>query len=509
LGRDGFMTIRESDVHVRLAEVDHLGGAEVAVIFHHSDRRLDDRSARLLEGLGVQSSELEAAGLLPTRVHTAAVAPIVGRDRPQRLVLVCLDAEAGDPLTELRDVATIAGRYSEGARQIAVALPTLVAGERGAVEALVEGLVLGRYQFERYRSNAAVGAAELEVMVMAENPGESPSDEAARGQIVADAANWARDLVTTAPADKTPEALAEELRAVVGSVGASVRIWTQAELAAAGFRGILAVAAGSQSVPVMVEIDYQGGEADAPPVALVGKGVTFDSGGLDLKALQSMYTMKNDMGGAAAVAASVYAAGRLSLPINVRAALPLVENMPSGVALRPGDVIRHWNGITSEVVSPDAEGRLIMADAIAYLGSRGAQCLVVVSTMTGATAVGADLWGVFSAEGDLAGGLVKAGLRAGEPGWHLPLWLPYRSYLDSDVADLRNVGERLTFSVSGIVASLFLAEFVPPTIPWAHIDMCATVTRDRLTANEIWPKGATGSPSRALIRWLESMASAA
>jgi leucyl aminopeptidase len=172
-------------------------------------------------------------------------------------------------------------------------------------------------------------------------------------------------------------------------------------------------------------------------------------------------------------------------------------------------VIRHWNGVTSEVVSPDAEGRLILADAIAYLGSRGACSLVAVSTLTGATAVGADLWGVFSADPDLAAGLVDAGHRAGEPGWQLPLWRPYRSYLDSDVADLRNVSERLTYSVAGIVGSLFLAEFVPPTIPWAHIDIAATVSRNRFTANDIWPKGATGSPSRALIRWLEAMASPA
>ena len=501
--------MHSSRVRLRLGDAEQVGGAELVVILHHPEGRFDAASARVLETLGVEASELAATGALPSRVHTGAVAPIVGRDRPRRLVSVCLDPEPSDPLTEVRNVATVAGRHSEGARQIAVALPTLAAGEPGAVEALVEGIVLGRHRFDRYRSNAGVGADELEILVAAEVAEGALATEAARGQIVADAANWVRDLVTTAPGDKTPEALAEQIRAVVGSVGATVRVWGQAALVAAGFRGILAVAAGSRSRPVMVEIEYQGEETDAAGVALAGKGVTFDSGGLDLKALESMYTMKSDMGGAAAVAAAVYAAGRLSLPINVRAVLPLVENMPSGTALRPGDVIRHWNGVTSEVVSPDAEGRLILADAIAYLGSRGARSLVAVSTLTGATAVGADLWGVFSAEPDLAAGLVDAGHRAGEPGWQLPLWRPYRSYLDSDIADLRNVSERLTYSVAGIVGSLFLAEFVPPTIPWAHIDIAATVSRNRFTANDIWPKGATGSPSRALIRWLEATASAA
>jgi leucyl aminopeptidase len=499
------MTLRETGVGVRAGGTDQLAAAELIVLLHHPDGRFDDASARVLDRLGIDAAELAATGALSTRVNRAAVAPLVGQDRPRRLVLVCVAPTAADPLAELRDAAAIAGRHSSGAREVAVALPHATPG---AVEAFAEGIVLGRYRFERYGAEGATAPDELELVVAADDAEPALAAGAARGRTVGEAANWVRDLVTTAPADKAPDALAEEIRSVVGSVGAKVRIWNQRELAAAGFRGVLAVAAGSHTRPCMVEIDYRGADADTDPVALAGKGVTFDSGGLDLKALESMCTMKADMGGAAAVAASVYAAGRLGLPVNLRAALPLVENMPSGAALRPGDVIRHWNGVTSEVVSPDAEGRLILADAIAYLCSRGAQRLVAVSTLTGATAVGADLWGVFSAEPDLAAELVAAGRRAGEPGWALPLWKPYRAYLDSDVADLRNVSERLTYSVAGIIGSLFLGEFVPPGVPWAHMDIAATVSRNRLTANDVWPKGATGSPSRALIRWLEGMVAA-
>ena len=146
---------------------------------------------------------------------------------------------------------------------------------------------------------------------------------------------------------------------------------------------------------------------------------------------------------------------------------------------------------------------------MAYLASHGPRSLVAVSTLTGGTAVGADMWGVFAGAPELGAALVDAGLRAGEPGWQLPLWRPYRSYLDSKVADVKNVSERMVYSVAGIIGSLFLGEFVPPELPWAHVDIAATVLRTRQTENDMWPVGATGSPSRALIRWLEGMAEAA
>ncbi|HET6505372.1 MAG TPA: leucyl aminopeptidase family protein [Baekduia sp.] len=501
--------IRETSVrlrHVEEARID--ADAEQVVAFTCPGDRLDPASARMLERLGVAPGELEASGLLPARVHQVATGPLLGAGRPRRVVLVGLDPEAG-AVAAVRDAATIAGRHAEGDGPIAVALPTLAARRPGATEALVEGLILGRHRFDRYRSGVAPRPSALDLLVAADVAEDALIAEARRGAIVADAANWARDLATTAPADKTPEVLAEELRAVVAAAGGSVRIWSERELEAAGFRGVLAVASGSPARPAMVEIELRGDASRDAHVALAGKGVTFDSGGLDLKAVESMYTMKHDMGGAAAVAAAVYAAGRLALPVNLHVALPLVENMPSGTALRPGDVIEHWNGMTSEVVSPDAEGRLILADAISYLTTRAPRSLLAVSTLTGTTAVGADLWGVFSDAHDLAGDLVEAGRRAGEPGWALPLWRPYRSYLDSAVADLRNTGERLTYSVAGIVASLFLAEFVPPSLPWAHIDIAATVARTRLTANAAWPAGATGSPARALVRWLEATGAAA
>jgi leucyl aminopeptidase len=501
--------IRETSVRLRRADDEQLGeDAEQVVVFTCPGDRLDPASARMLERSGVAPAELEASGLLPARVRQAVTGPLLGGARPRRLVLVCLDPEAADPVAALRDAAATAGRHAQGAGPIAVALPTSTAGRPDAAEALVEGLVLGRHRFERYRSNAVARPPVLDLVVVADAPEDELRAEARRGAIVADAANWARDLATTAPADKTPAVLAEELREVVTAAGGSVRIWSERELEAAGFRGVLAVASGSPARPAMVEIDLRGADGGAH-VALAGKGVTFDSGGLDLKPLESMYTMKHDMGGAAAVAAAIYAAGRLALPVDVHAVLPLVENMPSGTALRPGDVIEHWNGMTSEVVSPDAEGRLILADAISYLSTRTPQSLVAVSTLTGATAVGADLWGVFSDAPGLAAELVDAGRRAGEPGWALPLWRPYRSHLDSNVADLRNTSERLTYSVAGIVGSLFLGEFVPPSLPWAHIDIAATVARTALTANEVWPAGATGSPARALVRWLETTGAAA
>jgi len=255
--------------------------------------------------------------------------------------------------------------------------------------------------------------------------------------------------------------------------------------------------------PRLIELMYKGGGTTAP-VAITGKGVTFDSGGLSLKDASGMEWMKADMGGAAAALAVMQAVARLKPKVNVIAAIPSSENMPGGSAIRPGDVLRHRGGKTSEVLNTDAEGRLILADALAYLSEKKPRVIIDTATLTGAAmvALGTDIWAVMGNDQPLIQDLLDAGRAEGEPGWQLPLWMDYRKNIESTVADVKNTGGRYGGAIN---AALFLREFVGD-VPWAHMDVAGTAFVEH--NNEYWPRGGTGSPARTIIRYIESQAAA-
>jgi leucyl aminopeptidase len=254
--------------------------------------------------------------------------------------------------------------------------------------------------------------------------------------------------------------------------------------------------------PRLIELSYRGAAASQAPIALTGKGISFDSGGLSIKPADGMETMKDDMGGAASILATMRALAILKPKVNVIAAIPSAENMPSGSATRPGDVLRHRGGKTSEVLNTDAEGRLVLADALAYLTEKSPRVIVDTATLTGAcmVALGEDIWGVFSNDRGLVRDLLAAGEVAGEPGWELPLYRPYRKIIDSNVADVKNLGKRWG---GAITAALFLADFVGD-VPWAHMDIAGPAFRDR--AGDYGPKGATGVPVRTLVSYVLTQA---
>jgi leucyl aminopeptidase len=272
------------------------------------------------------------------------------------------------------------------------------------------------------------------------------------------------------------------------------------ELAAGGFGGILGVGQGSRNEPRLVELSYRGA-GDGPVIGLTGKGITFDSGGLSLKRTAEIEWMKSDMAGAATIMAVLRGAAELGLPVNIDAALPFAENMPGGAAQRPGDVLTHRGGKTSEVRDTDAEGRLIVADALAYLAERTPAVLVDVATLTDAAGLGESLWAVLGTDERLIGGLLAAGREAGDPGWHLPLPDSYRRHLASAVADIRNTPSAGVDTT--VMAAMYLREF-SGGLPWMHIDNGSTAYLER--PGEGWPEGATGSPVRALLRWVEDRA---
>ena len=280
--------------------------------------------------------------------------------------------------------------------------------------------------------------------------------------------------------------------------GLQVKVWTKAELERGGFGGVLGVGQGSVNPPRLIELTYRGGRPGDASIALTGKGVTFDSGGLSIKDAKGMEWMKADMGGAAAVLGAMRAIALLKPKMNVIAAIPSSENLPSGSSIRPGDVLRHRGGKTSEVLNTDAEGRLILADALAYLSEKKPRVLIDCATLTGAcmVALGEDIWGVMGNDRELIRDVLAAGEREGEPGWELPLWERYREKIASPVADVKNVGDRWG---GAITAALFLSEFVGDT-PWCHLDVAGTAFHEK--PGDYWPKGATGSPARTIIRYV-------
>src|SRR5690606_11353201 len=251
--------------------------------------------------------------------------------------------------------------------------------------------------------------------------------------------------------------------------------------------------------------EYRGGNPDDRPLVLVGKGVTFDSGGISIKPAQNMEDMKYDMSGAAAVLGAVSAVATLGLPVNLVGLIAATENLPSGRALKPGDVIRTLAGKTVEVINTDAEGRLILADALAYAGRFSPQAIVDAATLTGACviALGHTAIGLMSDDDALASAVLEAGDRAGQRCWRLPLWEEYRRQLDSNIADIKNTGGR---PAGTITAARFLKEFVPEGVPWAHLDIAGTAYRDEVPP--YLAKGATGVPTRLFIEWVRARAGA-
>jgi leucyl aminopeptidase len=386
----------------------------------------------------------------------------------------------------VRDLtASASGR----AKRVAVALP---AGEPDEAEAVALGGLLGGYAFRKYRT-ASSAPADVELTVHTAH-----DDATGRARILAGAMTLVRDLVNTSPADMVPADLAAAAEQAAAAHGLGVQVLDENELAKEGFGGILAVGMGSVHPPRLVRLEYTHPDA-AGTVVFAGKGITFDSGGLSLKPPKAMETMKADMSGAAAVLAAVQAIAELGLAVNVVGYLSLAENMPGGGAQRPSDVITIYGGKTVEVLNTDAEGRLVLADALARSEADGPSLLIDVATLTGAqtVALGNRTAGVMASDDSLAAEIADAARRAGEAMWPMPLPEDLRKGLDSTVADIANVsGDR---SGGMLVAGLFLREFVPAGVRWAHLDIAGPAYNDGGPYGYN-AKGGTGAAVRTLVQ---------
>jgi leucyl aminopeptidase len=440
------------------------------------------------------------------KLGDALSVPTFGRIKARAVLLVGMGPEAEADEDAVRRAAQRMAPRANRFQTVASTLPAIGDAEASA-HAFAEGMTLGTYRFTRYKERPIDDASKeksvLSSVVALVSGGDKRALKEAlrRGQVYAEAANWARDLVNTPALDATPDHLAREAAKMAALKGLTCKVWRKADLEKGGFGGILGVGAGSANDPRLIELTYTGA-GKAQPIAITGKGITFDSGGLSIKDASNMEWMKGDMGGAAAALAVMRALADLKPKINVIAAIPTAENMPSGTAIRPGDVLRHRGGKTSEVLNTDAEGRLVLADALAYLSEKDPVAIIDSATLTGAAvvALGEEIMAVFGNDQTLVNDLLEAGRDEGEPGWQLPLYGDYRKNIESNVADVKNIGIRWG---GAITAALFLREFVGD-VPWAHLDVAGPAFFDRQIDH--WSRGATGSPARTILRYLESHA---
>ena len=402
---------------------------------------------------------------------------------------------AGSALRDVSGNKLSVREKSANGKSVTVALPALTAAE---AEAVAVGALLGGYSFRRYR---AAQAPDLAVTLLT---GDGNAAAVDRGKVIAGAVNLTRDLVNTAPLDLPPAALAAEAERAAAGKGVKVQVLDEAELKAGGYGGILAVGQGSSRPPRLVRLAYTHPQA-SKTVVFVGKGITFDSGGLSLKPPKSMETMKCDMSGAAAVLAATVAIAELGIPVNVVGYMPLAENMPGGAAQRPSDIITIYGGKTVEVLNTDAEGRLVLADGLARSGADKPSLLVDIATLTGAAtvALGRRTAGVMGSTEPVAAEVAAVMREAGEPAWAMPLPEELRKGLDSAVADLANVSADRNGGM--LVAGLFLREFVPDGVAWAHLDIAGPAFNES-SAYGYTPKGGTGAAVRALVRIAEETA---
>ncbi|TMK56593.1 MAG: leucyl aminopeptidase [Actinobacteria bacterium] len=425
----------------------------------------------LFEGAGLPPEIAAAAGADDAQAGFKKLS-LLRPDGFPPVVVVGLGARDDFNPEKLRVAAALAAKEAKRleARSLAWALPEAPVATVAA-EALVTGTTLASYRFDRFKSGNGDDSPRLEALTLL-GPAEI-EDVATVARIAAEAQNRARDLQLTPANVATPTFLAERAEEIAaGSDALTVEVLGRAELEQKGMGGILAVSQGGPQEPKLIVLRYSGGGSGST-LAYVGKGVTFDTGGISLKPGAGMQEMKMDMSGAAAVLEATAAIAELGLPLDLIALVPTTENMPSGTAIKPGDIITQYNGKTVEVNNTDAEGRLILADALAYAVELGGERLVDIATLTGAVevALGSTYAGLIANDDDLAAAVTDASETTGELSWRLPLHPEYKELMKGTVADLSNLGKKR--KAGTITAASFLEEFVGET-PWAHLDIAGS-----------------------------------
>ncbi len=481
-----------------------------AIIVNHFEgmEHPDGDTAAVDKALDGAISQLIKQGEIKGKLHEITLLHSLGKLPASRIVVTGLGKKPELSVNKVRGAVAETCRWLRHKGVASVATIAQGAGINdisleSAAQAVTEGALLGLYAFRRYITKKENDFGEIKQLLIAGSENQKlPLEQAiVRGRILAEAANWARDLVNEPANYMTPSQMAEAARQLAKSYGLKAEVLEREQMAEAGMGALLGVAQGSQQPPKFIVLSYKGSDSDEIDVALVGKGITFDSGGISIKPSEGMADMKGDMAGGAAVMAALSAIAQLKPKINVMAVVPATENLPSGSALKPGDILTAMSGKTIEVLNTDAEGRLILADALSYARKLDAKSIIDVATLTGAcmVALGKICSGAFSNNQELVDKIIIAGNEAGEYIWQLPMYEEYREQLKSDVADIKNIGNRYG---GAITAAKFLAEFVDDT-PWVHLDIAGTSETDKEKGYLV--KGATGVPVRTLVNLILSL----
>jgi len=487
--------------------------AEVLVLSHYDgETALQDGPAAVNKALDGWLQDLIKSGEFEGKSNQTALLHTQGKIPAKRVLLVGLGKKKDARLDTVRQAMGTAAKRVRQAGARSFTTPVHGPSLKGTsvmelAQAMVEGAVLGGYQFTEYRSDNKEELKDLERMTVVETRGAKVSEikeGSRRGLATAEATIFVRDLCNHPANVMTPARIAAEAGHIGKEKGVRVRVLEQRDAEKLGMGAFLGVARGSHEPPKFIILEYQGNsgarrkDGNAKPIVLVGKTITFDTGGISLKPAENMEQMKADMTGGAEVLAAVRAASRLGLPLHLIGILPATENMPGGRAIKPGDILTTLSGKTVEVQNTDAEGRLILADGLAYATRYKPAAIIDVATLTGAcsVALGQFAIGMLGNNDALKSRIQNAGHRAGERVWEMPLWEEYFEQLHSDVADMRNIGGR---GGGMITAAVFLSKFVGE-YPWVHLDIASTDWSER--ERPYIAKGPTGIGTRLLIQFL-------
>lgn len=458
--------------------------------------------------LGGMISDLISAGDIRGKDSELTLLHTRGAITAPRVLVAGLGKIGDFSVDKIRELSANVARFLRSKRIGEFATITHGAGIGGldaaaCATALAEGALLGLYRFDGHKKPAD-DAFDVQTMTIIEHDAAlAPQLEAAarRGEVLAEAVAFARDLANEPANFLTPTEFAARAQKMAGERDLGCRILEREQVEQMGMGSFLGVARGSAQPPKFIVLTYNGG-VEAKPVGLVGKGITFDTGGISIKPSDSMLEMKGDMSGGGAVIAAMMAIARLKPKINVTALVPATENMPGGNAIKPSDILKAMNGKTIEVVNTDAEGRLVLADALSYAIQLDLSPIVDVATLTGAMsiALGNVAYGVFSNSDGLTSRIKAASKATGEKCWELPMFAEYKDLIKSNIADMKNSGAR---GAGSIAAAFFLKEFVDDR-PWAHLDIAGVDFSD--SDKGVLTKGSTGIPVRTLVQLVMDLA---
>ena len=499
------------EIRVIAGDIARIKADAIIVNLFEGTKKLEGDIASINKALDGAISQLIRQGEIKGKLKEITLVHSLGKLPAGRVVVAGLGKKRGLSLDKIRQTVAETCRLLRRKNVQNIATTPQGAGIagislEGAAQAITEGARLGLYSFRQHITKEPEYGEIKQLSIVGANKTALPLLEQGchQGRVLTEAANLARDMVNEPANYETPSHMAETAAKIAESYGLEFNLLEQEQMQEMGMGALLSVAQGSQQPPKFIILNYKGSDSSDLDLVLAGKGITFDSGGISIKPSEGMGEQKGDMAGGAAVIATMGAIAQLKPGINVTALIPATENLPSGSALKPGDVVTAMNGKTIEIVSTDAEGRLTLADALSYANKLGAKRIVDVATLTGACriALGDICTGAFTNNQDLVDRVIAAGNEAGERIWPMPMYEEYKEQNKSDVADIKNVGGRYG---GAITAAQFLAEFAGD-IPWVHLDIAGTNLTDKEQGYLV--KGATGAPVRTLVNLVLSLATA-